>query len=94
MIDLDDWSEENVSINLEIRQDCKNIIEFFLDYQGSIRQCASWVRLSRYKVHRYIHTYIRYYWDEEYVRIVNMLRYNKKNRFKPRAKWERGNHRG
>lgn len=94
MVDLDDYSEEGLSANLAVRDECKQIIEYFLDYRGSIRQCADWVGMPKSRVHRYIHTYICYYWDEEYVRIQNILSYNRRYRFKPRAQWERGNHRG
>lgn len=94
MVDLDDWSESNIQANLELREDCQKIIDYFLDYKGSIRQCADWVGMPRSRVHRYIHSYISYYWYEAYCRIKNILSYNSKYRFKPRAQWERGRHRG
>lgn len=89
MVDLDDWSEENMDSNIRVRKACKEIMEWFLYHRGSIRQCSEWIGIPRSTIQYYIHQYISYYWDDEYVQIKNILRYNKKNRFKPRKRWER-----
>lgn len=38
-------------------------------------------------VHQYIHSYIRDGWDEEYQEIKVILRWNKRERFKPKKYW-------
>lgn len=89
MVDLDDWTEDNIEKICQIRKDCKAIIEWFLYYRGSIRQCSEWLGIARSTIHMYIHEYICYYWDDEYQQIQNILKYNSRNRFKPRRLWGR-----
>ena len=89
MVDLEDWSEENIEKNIQIRKDCKAIMEWMLYHKGSIRQCSRELMIPRSTILYYIHEYISYNWDDEYLQIKRILRYNKRYRFKPRKLWER-----
>lgn len=83
MYDLD----VNDDTSARIRKDCEAICNWFLDYKGSIRQCSEELCISKSRVHTYIHTYIIYYYNEEYCQIQKLLNYNKKNRTRPRRFW-------
>lgn len=58
-----------------------------LNEKCSIRDCAKDVGMPKSTVHKYIHTYIRDGWDEEYQEIKVILRWNKRERFKPKKYW-------
>lgn len=58
-----------------------------LNDKCSIRDCAKDVGMPKSTVHQYIHTYIRDGWDEEYQEIKIILRWNKRERLKPKKYW-------
>lgn len=65
----------------ELRRDkCRDIISFMLENRCSIRDCSKELNIPKSTVHRYIHTYIKQDFDEEYFSLCNLLRYNKKHR--------------
>lgn len=83
ILDLEDWSTES----LEMRQICEKICDYIIDEKCSIRRAERELCIPRSTIHQYIHTYIKRYYDEEYMQIIRILDYNKRNRFKPRKKW-------
>lgn len=89
MIDLNDYSgnPEQIDIIYKLRSRCESICEWMLSNKCSIRQAAEELCISRSTLHRFIHTYIRDYYDEEYRQILRLLDYNRKERFKPRKYW-------
>lgn len=70
-----------------INEYCNSIIEMFQQNYMSIRICADNLMIGKSTVHRYIHTYIRVYYYEDYLRILTRLEYNKKYRCMPRKYW-------
>lgn len=58
----------------EIRELCESICNYIINYNYSIRRCAKELDVSKSLVHRYIHSYIRCYYDEEYCIIKSLLR--------------------
>lgn len=72
----------------QIDDSCKNIITFMLDYKGSIRQCSEETCIPPSTVHRYIHTYIKTYYYDEYRQILRILKFNSQNRKKQRKYWK------
>lgn len=85
MIDLDEYTPEVY----EIRNKCQTICDYIIDEKCSIRQAEKELCISRSTIHQYIHTYIKRYYDEEYMQIIRILKYNKNNRFKQRKYWTR-----
>lgn len=67
---------------------CKKIITYMLDYKGSIRQCSKETCISSTTIHRYVHTYIKTYYYEEYRQILKILKFNSQNRRKARKYWK------
>ncbi len=90
MIDLDDLSVsyEKLLKIYKIRSQCQAICTWFLDEKGSIRLCSEALCIPKSTIHTYIHTYIRSYFNEEYVQIMNILKYNKKYRTTPHKYWK------
>jgi uncharacterized membrane protein len=70
-----------------LKNQCQEIINYFLNEKGSIRQCEKETLIPKSTIHRIIHTYIKFNYDEEYKQIVIILRYNKSNRCKSRKYW-------
>lgn len=71
----------------KIKKDCVDIINWFMNEKGSIRQCSENLRISKSTIHRYIHTYIQYNWYDVYVEIKHILKFNKEYRSQPRSSW-------
>lgn len=61
---------------------------FMLDYKGSIRQCSEETCIPKSTVHMYIHTYIKKYYYEDYLQILQILRFNVQDRRKARKCWK------
>ena len=76
MVDLDDLSVYGYELErlLKIKHQCDEICAWFLNEKGSIRMCAKNVCMSKSLVHKYIHTYIKKYYDEEYQQILDIER--------------------
>ena len=72
---------------LNVKHKCEEICEYMLDYKCSIRQASQELCIPRSTINNYIHAYIKIYYDEEYVQIKTLLRYNKQERTKPRKYW-------
>lgn len=70
---------DDIEFAYQIINRCKVIIRYILDEKMSIRQCAAESCISKSTVHRYIHSYICMYYDEEYVQIKRILKYNQKH---------------
>ena len=89
MIDITDLSMDGYQLErvLDIRSKCERIIDWMLNEKCSIRDCAKDVGMPKSTIHQYIHTYIRDGWDEEYQEIKVILRWNKRERFKPKKYW-------
>lgn len=83
MIDLDITSLKT----LKIQEDCEKIINYMIEYRPSLRMASDDLMMSKSKIHNYIHTYIRTDYNDEYVQIVNILKYNSKFRRRPRMYW-------
>lgn len=92
MLDLDymfdEYSEEYSEHKETIYNNCKSIIEYFLDYKGTIRMCEKEICVPRSTIHSYIYSYIKKYWYEEYLQIVKILQFNKMYRVGPKAHWK------
>ena len=87
-IEFDEDGSRIISYEERTLENCKAVVQWFLDYKGSIRQCAAETRLSKSYIDNLIHTYIRAYFDEEYQCILRILRYNRYERSKPRKYWK------
>lgn len=90
MLDLNYWYElspyqQNVA--LEIKSKCESICDWMLNEKCTIRQAAQELGISKSWIHRLIHTYIKRFYPEEYQQLIRLLRYNKKERVKPRRCW-------
>lgn len=72
---------------LRIRKDCVDIINWFMNEKGSIRQCSENLIISKSTIHKYIHTYIQYNWYDSYIEIKHILKFNKEYRFRSRSRW-------
>lgn len=79
-----DYPEDIQSHVLDVKQKCEEICQYMLDYKCSIRQASQELCIPRSTLHNYIHSYIKNYYDEEYLQIKRLLRYNKQERAKPR----------
>lgn len=90
MIDLNDLSVEYEELEklYKVKHRCESICQWFLNEQGSIRMCANNLGLSKSLVHRYLHTYITQYFDEEYCQIIRILEWNKRHRTMPHKYWK------
>lgn len=71
-----------------IDNNCRLICSWLLDNKCSIRDCSKEINLSKSQIHRLIHSYIRYYYNEEYYQILKLLQWNKRERFKPKKYWK------
>ena len=81
MLDLNDYSnEQTLSRVLRIRKKCDSITNWMIDNKCTIRSCADNLNIPKSTVHRYIHTYIRVYYDDEYCQLLRLLDYNIKHR--------------
>ena len=90
MYSIDNWweyPEDTQSHVLNVKQKCEEICQYMLDFKCSIRQASQELCIPRSTLHKYIHTYIKTYYDEEYLQIKRLLRYNKQERAKPRKYW-------
>ena len=90
MYNIDTWwdyPEDMQSQVFSVKHKCEEICEYLLDYKCSIRQASQELCIPKSTIHNYIHTYIRAFYDEEYVQIKRLLRYNKQERTKPRKYW-------
>lgn len=90
MINIDDISVDFDKLRAvyNIRNQCDRICRWFLDHRGSIRMCSEELQIPKSTIHYYIHSYIRTYYDEEYVQIINILKYNSIYRRLPRKFWK------
>lgn len=71
----------------DLRKDtCKDIVEFMLANRASIRECSKHLNIPKSTVHRYIHTYIKADFDEEYSELCMLLKYNRKHKCTPKTK--------
>lgn len=75
--------------SLYIRRRCEMICEYIIDNRCSIRQASQNLMIPKSTVHSYIHSYIKSYYYIEYNQIMNILKYNKKYRGKPRKYWSK-----
>ena len=82
-----DYPEDMQSQVLNVKQKCEKICEYMLDYKCCIRQASQELCIPKSTLHSYIHTYVKTYYDEEYIQIKTLLRYNKRERTKPRKYW-------
>ena len=86
MYNIDTWwdyPEDMQSQVLSVKHKCEEICRYLLDYKCSIRQASQELCIPRSTLHSYIETY----YDEEYLQIKRLLRYNKQERAKPRKYW-------
>lgn len=89
MVDLSDLGVEYEQLLevFRIRKICEDIASWMINEKCSLRMCAKELGYSKSTIHKYIHTYIRIFYEEEYAQIVTILRWNKKYRFQPRSRW-------
>ena len=78
-----DYPEDTQSQVLSIKHKCEEICEYLLNYKCSIRQASQELCIPKST----IHTYVKIYYDVEYLQIKRLLRYNKQERTKPRKYW-------
>lgn len=71
----------------KIKDNCERICEYMIDNLCSIRQCSENIGISKSSVHGLIHTYIKIFYLEEYNQLMKLLKFNQKNRTKPRKNW-------
>ena len=90
MYDLEDLSgdSEELSKVLSIQQKCEQICTFLLDNKATLRMCEEELCIPKSTVHRYIHTYIKQYYDEEFCQIVKLLKFNGDHRRMARRYWK------
>lgn len=72
----------------QIKQRCQLICDYMINEKGTIRMCEAETSIPHSTIHHYIHSYIKLYYNEEYQRILPMLRYNKRYRRKPKKYWD------
>lgn len=72
----------------KIKKDCIDIINWFMDEKGSIRQCSENLMIPKSTIHRYIHTYIKYNWYDLYIEIKHILKFNSEYRSCTRNCWK------
>lgn len=72
----------------KIKKDCIDIINWFMDEKGSIRQCSENLMIPKSTIHRYIHTYIKYNWYDLYIEIKHILKFNSEYRSCARNCWK------
>ena len=90
MYNIDTWWDypgDMQSHVLNVKHKCEEICQYMLDYKCSIRQASQELCIPKSTLHNYIHSYVKTYYDEEYVQIKRLLRYNKQERTKPRKYW-------
>lgn len=68
---------------------CEDVIYWLVDEKTSIRRAAKELGMSKSAVHRLVHTWIRYNYDEEYQQIRQLFRFNKRYRFCQYSLWYR-----
>lgn len=88
--DYDEYDELGIFVSNKayaVKKICDDICDYFLNEKATIRMVEKELCIPRSTIHRYIHTYIKRYYDEEYCQIVRLLRYNKQYRTKPRKYW-------
>lgn len=74
---------------LKIRDNCERIINYMIEYKPSLRIAEENLGMSKSNIHKYIHTYIKTDYNDDYVQIVNILRYNAKFRRRSRKYWRK-----
>lgn len=84
MLDLDDALDENA---WEMRKKIKMIVDWMIDNHPSLRQASEDLCIPKSTLHRWIHTYVKTYYPEEYSEIRHYFYLYKKYRFKPRKLW-------
>lgn len=90
MYNIDTWWDYPEAVEshvLEVKYKCEEICQYMLDYKCSIRQASQELCIPRSTLHNYIHSYVKTYYNEEYLQIKRLLRYNKQERAKPRKYW-------
>lgn len=90
MYNIDTWwdyPEDMQPHVLDVKHKCEEICQYMLDYKCSIRQASQELCIPKSTLHNYIHSYVKTYYDEEYLQIKRLLRYNKQERTKPRKYW-------
>lgn len=89
MVDLSDLGVEYEQLLevFRIRKICEDIASWMINEKCSLRMCAKELGYSKSTIHKYIHTYIKEFYEEEYAQIVTILRWNRKYRFRPRSRW-------
>ena len=70
-----------------LQKKCEMIADSIIYYNNTIRQAADNLNISKSTVHAYIHSHIKGNMQDEYFQIVEKLKWNKRNRFKPRKYW-------
>ena len=86
MLDLDDYSDES----LEMRKTVQELLQYIIDNRCSLRQVAdNFPDYSVSMISRYISTYGKMYFYDEWTLVNAILKNNKENLFKPRDQWRR-----
>lgn len=72
---------------LEFKQTIKTIKDSIIDNKWTLSQASENLCIAKTTLHRYIHSYIKVYYYEDYEVICSILKFNKEYKFKPKSKW-------
>ena len=73
--------------SIDMRNTIREIVTWIIDNKCTLRQASADLCIPTSTLHRYIHTYVREFYDEEYLTICNILKFNKKYRSRPKKYW-------
>lgn len=86
MLDISDRYSQDEDI-IRVQSTCDSIIQYFKNFHGSLRMAEQELGISKSTIHRYIYTYIRHDYNEDYTELKSLMQYNKRYRCKPRKYW-------